>query len=72
MVRWRWKRRKVRARCASTSGSILAAAWVTVSRSRLSRDIFGDLLVTLAANGLGILLVEHDVALAGKPLHAHN
>jgi branched-chain amino acid transport system ATP-binding protein len=26
-------------------------------------DAFGDLLVTLAANGLGILLVEHDVAL---------
>ncbi|MGB6057563.1 MAG: ABC transporter ATP-binding protein [Microthrixaceae bacterium] len=26
-------------------------------------DVFGDLLVTLAANGLGILLVEHDVAL---------
>ena len=26
-------------------------------------DDFGDLLVTLAANGLGILLVEHDVAL---------
>ncbi|MEX0769012.1 MAG: ABC transporter ATP-binding protein, partial [Microthrixaceae bacterium] len=26
-------------------------------------EIFGDLLITLAANGLGILLVEHDVAL---------
>jgi len=26
-------------------------------------DTFGELLVTLAANGLGILLVEHDVAL---------
>jgi branched-chain amino acid transport system ATP-binding protein len=26
-------------------------------------DAFGELLVTLAANGLGILLVEHDVAL---------
>ena len=26
-------------------------------------DIFGDLLITLAANGLGILLGEHDVAL---------
>ena len=26
-------------------------------------DIFGDLLITLAANGLDILLVEHDVAL---------
>jgi branched-chain amino acid transport system ATP-binding protein len=26
-------------------------------------EVFGDLLVTLAANGLGILLVEHDVAL---------
>ncbi len=26
-------------------------------------DAFGDLLVTLAGNGLGILLVEHDVAL---------
>ncbi len=26
-------------------------------------DVFGDLLVTLASNGLGILLVEHDVAL---------
>jgi branched-chain amino acid transport system ATP-binding protein len=26
-------------------------------------DTFGDLLVTLAGNGLGILLVEHDVAL---------
>ncbi len=26
-------------------------------------DIFGDLLITLAGNGLGILLVEHDVAL---------
>ncbi|HTO01869.1 MAG TPA: ABC transporter ATP-binding protein [Microthrixaceae bacterium] len=26
-------------------------------------EVFGDLLVTLASNGLGILLVEHDVAL---------
>ena len=26
-------------------------------------EAFGDLLVTLAGNGLGILLVEHDVAL---------
>ncbi len=26
-------------------------------------EAFGDLLVALAANGLGILLVEHDVAL---------